>query len=150
MVGPVFRAAVIEDGPAISALINRLAHHFLVDPGDHAGNAFFLSLITPEAIEGYISEGRIRYSLVEDAGGLVGTAAVLDGTHLYHLFVREDQQGSGLGRQLWEWAHREAGGGGFTVNASRNAVGFYERLGFVAAGDLVERDGLAFLPMRRP
>jgi GNAT superfamily N-acetyltransferase len=77
--------------------------------------------------------------------------AVRDTTHLYHLFVRQEFQGRGLSRELWQHAKEAAIAAGnrcgFTVNSSPYAVPVYERFGFKATGPRIETHGIAFVPM---
>ena len=145
------RQATPEDTPAIAALVLSLSRYFLADPErPEAAEAFFRT-ITPEAIAGYISGGRFRYHVAEDARELAGVVAVRDGGHLYHLFVAERFHRRGLATRLWEHARGDAiargNPGRFTVNASLIAVPLYERLGFAASAPAVVQDGIAFQAM---
>ena len=95
--------------------------------------------------------GGYRYRLAEQDGELVGLIGIRGNTHLYHLFVAPVVQGRGLGRRLWEAEKAESlrmGARSFTVNASLNAIGVYERFGFVVAGPMQDLGGLRFVPMR--
>ena len=78
----------------------------------------------------------------------VGAIVVRDGIHLFHLFVAERFQRRGWARQLWLHALSQAHQGTrMTVNATLFARGFYERMGFIATGPLVQTHGIAFVPM---
>ena len=73
-----------------------------------------------------------------------------EGPHLALLFVDSALQRRGLGRRLLAqglelWP--EAGFSRVTVNASPNAAGAYERLGFVASGEAQSKNGISFVPM---
>ena len=145
------REARPEDAAAISALIDSLAHYFLIDPADRASAEPFFRANAPESLAETIREGRIRYHVAERGGELMGTVAVRDDTHLYHLFVAESLHRQGLGARLWETARAGAAARGnpgrFTVNSSLYAVPLYERLGFRPTAAPQRQNGLAFVPM---
>lgn len=145
------RRAEVGDAAAISSLILGLAHSFTLRP-DGSGAEVFLSTVQPSAIAGYIAAQNFMYFKAESDGRLAGIAAIRDTTHLYHLFVAPEFQKRGLARVLWEHASaaaRAAGNaGGFTVFSTPSAVPVYERFGFRATGPRIEKDGIAFVPMR--
>ena len=140
-----------SDASAISAFLRPLAEKFIAHDFDPAARNRFLATFSPAAIDRYLGSG-FRYQLAESGGSIVGVVSTRDDGHVYHLFVAESLQRAGLGRRLWEVArdaslaagHR----GDFTVNSSRFAVGFYERLGFERDGPENDQDGVASVPMR--
>ena len=145
------RPAQRSDATIISAFLVPLVAKFVNHEFDPPTRERFLSTFSPTAIEGYLDSG-FRYHLAESQGSLVGVVSTRDDSHLYHLFVAESTQGTGLGRRLWQIA-REASlaagyRGDFTVNSSRFAVGFYERLGFERDGPENIKDGVVSVPMR--
>lgn len=112
----------------------------------------FLASISEQAIRGYILASNFSYFVAEMKNELAGVVALRNNCHLHHLFVAQAQQGKGLGRSLWlmvKGVALDAGNDGrFTVNSSLNAVPIYERFGFTPTGPVVEKHGLAFLPMQ--
>lgn len=70
------------------------------------------------------------------AGRLAGVVLVKDHWNLCSLFVAPESQGGGIGRALVEAASAACAGrsprSALLLNAAPGAVGFYERLGFVA------------------
>jgi len=80
------RPAQADDAPAISRLVQGLAHHFLLDPAQ-AATSPFLQTVSPAAIAGYIASDAFDYCVGECQGQLAGVVAVRDGQHLFHLFV---------------------------------------------------------------
>jgi lactoylglutathione lyase len=104
----------------------------------------------PDAIEPphqAIAEGRVRVA-VDTSGGRLGFSVVLpvaDGRcELDDLFVEPTSMGLGVGRVLVaDAASRAAVAGAAHVDviANPNALGFYERVGFVATGDVSTRFG---------
>jgi GNAT superfamily N-acetyltransferase len=114
-----------------------------------AGLERFLASISAERQAVYI--GQYRYWVAEDdAGRLIGLAALRPPRHLFHLFVAEAWQGRGLGLQLFRAVSLGNEHLPLTVNSSLAAVGFYTRLGFRPTQALQFNDGIHYLPMRRP
>jgi GNAT superfamily N-acetyltransferase len=144
------REALVSDAVSVSSLIRALSERHIASELSAQGRENLLGTMTPEAIAEKIASG-YRYHVVEDAGRLVAVVGMRDNRHLYHLFAAESHQGHGLAHRLWHvalGASRAAGyAGGYTVNSSRYARGFYERLGFVATSDTIEKDGVIFVPM---
>lgn len=140
------RQAQAGDADAISALVRGLLRHLVAEPADPAIGAFVEALGHAATLE-RVTSPRFRYVVAECDGELLGVAALRDGTHLYHLFVREALHQRGIGRALWEWVRAEATGKRITVNATLSAVPVYTRLGFTATNSVQRTDGLEFLPM---
>lgn len=145
------RPATLDAAAAISALILPLAAKFIAHEFSAEGPRCLLDSMAPEAIRGYLARG-FRYHVAQHNGPLLAVAGTRDNRHLYHLFVAEPAQGQGLARALWavaKQACRDAGNPGeFTVNASRFAAGFYEKLGFERQGEEAVRHGIIAVPMR--
>jgi ribosomal protein S18 acetylase RimI-like enzyme len=150
LVGLRIREALVSDAASISSLVRALSQRYIALEFSARGRENLLGTMTPEAIAEKIASG-YRYHVAEDAGHLVATVGMRDNRHLYHLFVAESHQGRGLARRLWDVAlvaSRAAGyAGAYTVNSSRYARGFYERLGFMVTSDTIEKDGVVFVPM---
>lgn len=131
------RAATVDDLPALRDLYRRSS---LSDPQDAEA-----LLARPELLvladEGVLS-GWTRVAVGDD-GGVLGFATAVpvdDGTlELDDLFVDPVAMGRGVGRLLVadvvERARR-TGVGQVVVTGNRRAVPFYERLGFVAVGEV--------------
>ena len=148
----VVRKAAPADAAVVSSLIVSVAHCFIVNPTGEGAERFFATIST-EAIAGYISSPNFNYLTAFLGGRVVGVVAMRDAKHLFHLFIARDFQRRGLGRLLWQRAQSDALAAGnregFTVNSSPYAVPFYECLGFRATSSRVEKDGIAFVPMKR-
>lgn len=144
------RPAVIDDAPAISALVSTLAREFIVPDFTEAAAKRLLEEMDTASIRKYIASG-CRYHVAEEGGKIIGAVAVKENGHLFHLFVSKDFQGRGIARALWETAKGAslaAGNPGrFTVNASLAAVGVYEKLGFVRQSEPVGKAGIVYVPM---
>jgi GNAT superfamily N-acetyltransferase len=89
---------------------------------------------------GAIAAGRVRVAVSEDGpAGFSVVTPVIDGAcELDGLFVEPDLMGRGIGRELVaDVVTRSDGAERLDVIANPRAVGFYEKLGFLA-GDTVE------------
>ncbi len=145
------RPATLADAARLSAIV--LAHQAVLtlDPSG-AGAEAFLERVSPAAIAANLASDRYLHVVAEEAGEVIGFAALRDTQHLFHLFVAPGHQGQGVGRRLWQQLQGQAQAqghhGAFTVNASPGSVAVYLRLGFVTTGSRQEMHGIAYIPMR--
>jgi ribosomal protein S18 acetylase RimI-like enzyme len=149
-VSVLIRAMSHADIASVASLLESLAReHIIHEFGPHAREVF-LTKNNENSIREFVAQG-FRYHVAELNGRIIGFVGVRDNKHLYHLFVANEFQRQGLGRQLWNVARAQclaAGNpGNFTVNSSNNAVAIYERLGFVRTGPMQNRDGVLYNPM---
>ena len=107
---------------------------------------------TPVGLVAFMAQPNVNYLLGEEDGIFCGVVAVRNNSHLQHLYVAPSFQGRGVGQHLWETARDQAikvgNSGEFTVNASLNAIPFYERMRFESVGDITLTGGLRFQPMK--
>lgn len=86
-------------------------------------------------------------------GELAATARLFPQTWLVgRVAVAKGERGTGLGRKLMEEVFRYAlvhGAACMHVHAQRQAVPFYEALGFVSEGEPFSEAGIKHLPMRK-
>jgi GNAT superfamily N-acetyltransferase len=151
------RDATVSDAVAISALIQRVVHHFLIHPSGRGAEDFMAS-ISPPAIATYLAQPDFRYlvTTIKTAAGtdqVIGVAALRDQEHLYHLFVDPDWHRQGVAKRLWDALKAQAQQdqhykGHFTVNSSVYAVPVYQALGFDVLSDVQHKNGIAFVAMR--
>lgn len=91
--------------------------------------------------------------LVVEPPGFAGTDPSLGPVgHLGRLAVRAHSRGTGLGARLVRAIEERAAGRGLTVlvlGAQTQAIGFYERLGYAAYGDVFDDAGLPHRWMQR-
>jgi GNAT superfamily N-acetyltransferase len=150
-VQPTIRAARPADAPAVSELVCDVAATTIFRDGPEDGRRYFMAMNTRDAVAGKMNDDAYRYFVAELDGRIVGMIAMRSNSHLYHLFVDGSLHRGGLGRRLWEHARAECARNGnrgrFTVNATPDTVGFYEKLGFQVSGDMHVRNGHPALPM---
>jgi GNAT superfamily N-acetyltransferase len=145
------RKTAASDSKKISELIYSLMHLFLAEPSGK-GAEHFLQMSTPVGLAAFMALPNVNYLLGDEDSIFCGVVAVRNNSHLQHLYVVPSFQGRGVGKYLWETARDQAvaagNSGEFTVNASLNAVPFYERMGFESVGDVTLAGGLRFQPMK--
>jgi GNAT superfamily N-acetyltransferase len=145
-----FPLATEADACAISALILRLVPTLTTDP-EGRGAAAFLATLTPEAIAANLRQESFRYHLAWAGPELAGAIGLREACHVFHLFVAADRQRQGIATRLWQLARAAAltagNPGQFTVKATPAAVTVYERFGFRACGEPIERNGVKAIPM---
>ena len=144
------RKAELDDANEIGKLICTLSKKFITHEFSSKARKQFLSSNDGRSVEQNMKAG-FSYLVAMDSKQLVGVVGIKENSHMYHLFVAEQYQGMGLARRLWEKAMKECkckgNRGTFTVNASNNSIGVYEKLGFVRVGPMIEKDGVFFNPM---
>lgn len=126
-----------EDAGAIGVLVRRVARRWVVPDQPREAGLAMLRRFGARGIRKRMKEGQ-RFHLAYLDGVLAGVAAMRDDAHLVQLFVGTRYQRRGIARRLWRRAMadavRRAGTRRFTLNASRCALPFYLRLGFMPTG----------------
>lgn len=145
------RHADIEDAKAISDLVVAMTDKYVCPTCDPAVRDMLLGSMSTERIEQYLSEGYLYVVALDCAEKVVGVAGIRDYSHLFHLFVDDENQGKGLSRKLWdkvkEAALRNGNCGRFTVNSALNAESVYLRFGFKRIDGIRNRNGMVDIPM---
>ncbi len=134
-----------SDAHSISDLILSLVPEFMPQP-----NEVFLDSIAPHVLRAAIEDKSLQYRLAEQEGRIIGVCGIQNESHLYHLFVATSLKGAGLGFHLFKDACQRIKDAGFnrmTLNASENAIAFYERQGCKATDEMQDKNGVRFLPM---
>ena len=146
----MIRPARPEDADAISQLEALLAKKFITPEYSSTGAAVLLESLSPDETRERMQLG-FRYHVAVEEDKIVGVVAMIPRGHLYHLFVADSHQKQGIAKKLWEAVRDEALANGnpgrITVNSSRYAVPFYERLGFVKDGGITEKNEVTCQPM---
>lgn len=139
------------DAQAISDLMVPVAASHIAADFPPEGRKELLGGMSSEAVGKNLQQG-YRYYVAHDGKQLCGVIGMRGYSHVYHLFVTDDLQGQGVGRQLWEQASRaslaEVRLTEFTVYSSSFAEAFYQRMGFRRSGDAKTRKGVTAIPMR--
>lgn len=154
--GVTIRAAGEADSEAISALVSRVSEEFVTPDFTPEGRDTLLRSMTPESIRERIRSDSEYLAAFGDERNLVGVLAIRHRTHVFHLFVAASHQRRGIATRLWRRALADGlvataeDDGQVTVNSSRFAEPFYERLGFVRTGDESTVSGVTVIPMRLP
>lgn len=144
------------DREAVAALAREIwRRHYLPIIGQAQIDYMLARFQTPVAIAQQITAG-YHYYLAVDNGRPVGYHAVLpcpaEGSlHLSKIYVREEQRGRGLGREII--AHVEQGARAMglsrvwlTVNRhNATAIAFYRRVGFALTAEQVQDIGAGFV-----
>ena len=140
-----------HDARAISRLMVPVAMSQISSEFPPEGQKELLSGMTPEAVEKNLLQG-YRYFLAFDGKQPCGIIGMRGYSHIYHLFVAGNQQGRGIGRQLWDRVcatnRAEIRLSEYTVYSSRYAEKFYHQLGFRRTADEQTRHGVTAIPMR--
>ena len=141
--------ATIKNAAEISQLIAPLVKEFISDEFTSDAEKIMLDSMSPSAISKYIIEG-FEYFLAYSKASpstLAGVLAVRDKTHIYHLFVAKAFHKQGVAQRLWRHYLAKSDVETFTVNSSRYAVDFYQKLGFQRDNGLLEKNGITCYPM---
>lgn len=96
----------------------------------------------PEDMRGIAKNGLAV--VAEQAGKLIGVAAIIDGNHLELMFVDPDHHRQGVGKAMWDVLlklvrSRKRQATEITVNASHHGTAFYKEMGFHAVKGVKSR-----------
>lgn len=106
----------------------------------------------PESIEWDGLDAQARHVLAERAGETLGCGRLLSDGRIGRLAVSAGLRGRGIGERLLQALLELAQHGGASsvyLHAQADAVGFYERAGFVARGEPFDEAGIRHLDMYR-
>jgi GNAT superfamily N-acetyltransferase len=143
-----YRRMRADEVGRVAALVRRVHAAFVAPDESPEGRATFARYAAAEAMAARAGDHQIW--LAEAGDALVGVLEVRGGAHVALLFVDGARQRRGIGRGLLGAAFGAAAAWpALTVNSTPDAVGAYERLGFVATAPPQEQHGLRFVPMRR-
>ena len=140
------REARPTDAPAICALLQAVTPLIVPDPTDPNATQFLESLREP-AVSDRLTAKNYFHLVAERGADFGGYIATRDGSHLYHLFVRPELHGRGIGRLLWQHLLSSSGPGPYTVNSTISAVPVYRSFGFVPSGEPQLHSCPPYVPM---
>ena len=91
----------------------------------------------------------IEFFGAHENGELKGVIATRnDRKHICCFFVKEQFQGLGIGRKLWEYVKNSSPHNIITVNSSPYAVPIYHKLGFIDTDMEQLKNGIRYTPMQ--
>lgn len=148
----MIREARLEDTAAISNLIIDVSRVYLFDDFSPDAQLKFLENFSPEQCLERL-RANFRYVVDERDSKIVGVIGFRDESHLFSLFVLPQYHGLGIARALFEHTlailQGLSLGQTLTVNASRYALPFYQRLGFIIDSSSEIHNGVLHIPMTR-
>ncbi len=136
---------------AAHALVSVVFDEFVAPYYSAEGVHEFKSFIEPpKLIERLRSTSFILAAEIDDK--MVGVIGVRDGSHVFLLFVKGDQQGKGIAKALLAEALQRCKTVNpdltkVTVNSSPNAVEAYQRMGFIPTSEEQLTNGIRYVPM---
>ena len=137
-------------------LVNEVFSEFVAaDYSEQGKNTFEAYLKNKyEEILGDINSGYKKMWAYYQDDKILGVISTKEVSHISLLFVDKRHHRKGIARQLFNVVLddlRKSGGvTEITVNSSPYAVKVYERFGFVKTEERQEKDGIIFIPMKRP
>lgn len=129
----------------VSELILSMFAEFVAPDYTETGIAEIRRYVMPQELQQRATEDCFVLVAATDST-VVGMIEVQAADHITLLFVDKAHHGQGIARALVESA-TERCGTPLTVHASRYAVPFYQRLGFLLAGPERSENGRVFQPM---
>ena len=141
------RKGNLNDAQALSTLAMSLGKYY--NDNDPLGiNPFFQKVISVESIEKYLQDERAYENYVyEENQKVIGYISLLNGSHIFLLFVDEKHHKNGVARALIDHAMKSNEKPSYSVNASLYAVAFYEKLGFSPSALVQRHHGMSYQPM---
>jgi len=141
------RKAEIKDVKEISRLVTSLSKFYQEDK-NQPPPAWFLKTLKISEFESRVTrKDFVTYLYIEDED-VVGYIAMQTNGHLYHLFVKEEHQGKGISRTLWELITSKINSQEYSVNSSIHAIPVYAKFGFIKTEPVAEKDGVKYQPMK--
>ena len=122
-----------------------LRYKILLEP---LGLKFLDSFRAKEA--NYLHIGCIEQLDDKLVGGLILAPLDNENIRLMQVAVDTVYRGEGVGRELVKYAEKRAKEAGYSqivMHAMLSVVGFYEKLGYHAEGDIFDEQGITFLKM---
>lgn len=109
----------------------------------------FLDSFRPEEAK-YLHIGCVESLDGKLVGGLILAPLDDENIRLMQVAVDTVYQGEGVGRELVKYAEKRAKAAGYStiiMHAMLSVVGFYEKMGYHAEGDVFEEQGITFMKM---
>ncbi len=149
-----FKYCIYEDGQEhmISELIWSVFSEFEAPDYSEKGVNTFKEFITPERLSDRINKDTLKVYCCFDEDILVGVLGIRKTAHISLLFVNKSHHRRGIAKELINIAITDIENFNpqvreITVNSSPYAVKIYEKLGFTATDNILEKDGIKYIPM---
>ena len=143
------RKAELTDAVEIRNLVFSLAHFFLED-GNESLPLWLDDSLKISSFEKRLTEQEYTNFVYLRDAEIVGYISILNGNHIYYLFVSEKFQGRGIARKLWDHAKSELPVTSYTVRSSIFATPIYESFGFKITEPASIKEGVHFQVMKKP
>ena len=115
---------------------------------DLEGKKYYLNKIETDIDYCFESEDG-KYIAVLNDNEIIGICGFSKKGHIAQLFVRTDMQSKGIGKLLLSEATLQCRANEITVNASINAVSYYQKQGFLARNQEINSNGVLYVPMAK-
>ncbi|WP_196139133.1 GNAT family N-acetyltransferase [Aliikangiella sp. G2MR2-5] len=138
-----------SDALDISNLIIESVSKFITNEFTAQGRKLMLSSMTEDSIRKNLQQG-FTYFLAKDSRDrkLIGVVGMKSPDYLFHLFIEESSHNKGIATQLWQEALVWSDATEISVNASRYALKFYQKLGFIKVDEMKDVNGVIYFPMK--
>lgn len=147
----VYRPARPGEETAVSNLVARSFNEFIAPYFSEEGIEEFFKYANPRSLAKRSKDA--HFVLVAEIDGeIAGMIEIREMSHISMLFVDKARHGKGIGRELVRLALERVKSESsppeeITVNSSRFAVPFYERLGFLKTSEEKIINGFVHIPM---
>lgn len=143
----LIRKARLTDAKALAKLVYSLSHFYLQNDTDQLPD-WFIKPMTEKAFNARLMSDNYTNLLCEVDSKIVAYISMRGENHLHHLFVDEAHQGKGIARHLWNTVMNLCPSTEYSLRSSTYAVPVYEKFGFEISGDVTEKEGIQFQPMK--
>ncbi len=143
----MIRDAEVDDVVFIKDLVVSLSRYYLENDNAELPEWLSRTLLVTEFEHRILSPEFNNYVFYNDEI-ILGYISIKGDGHLYHLFVREEFQGQGIAKALWDHVLDRHTSDLDSVRSSIYAVPVYTRFGFKESGPSLSKDGIAFQPMK--
>lgn len=144
----------VAESEEVSRKLKEVFATYVADSCLHGGREGFERYVAPANLLARREEG-CEVWLYKRGNMLAAISELMLPAHITLIFVLPEYQGTGVGRELFEYIltrirmhNRDKEEVGVTVNAVPAATGFYSRLGFEAVSDKMYVEGIPTIPMR--
>ena len=140
----------MEDWELATALVWRVFLRCNAKDYEQEGIESFLNFISDEHLKQFCRLEEFEMFGAYRGQKPIGVCLLRKAAHISLLFVETEYQKRGIGKELVCYASalvKQRGGGHLTVNATPFAKAFYEKLGFIMAGEETLKEGVRYYPM---